>query len=198
MCWVCWVGACMHARVHACTSTFSMAARGSSMRVPWHGPSRAAHALHSTTCPAAGARMHAAYFRVGGVSQDLPVGLLRDIYDWARQFSSRMDEIEELLSGNRIWKERTVDVGTITAQMVGPTQALARTAGMTRFPGVPPWFLGATRPCCRPTHSHAQKTAGGSCCAHEASCPSNATHGGLCGLWRAVLASHRCTWTLMQ
>lgn len=69
---------------------------------------------------APGARMHAAYFRVGGVAQDLPIGLLRDIYDWARQFSSRLDEIEELLTGNRIWKERTVDVGTITAQMVSP------------------------------------------------------------------------------
>jgi NADH dehydrogenase (ubiquinone) Fe-S protein 2 len=62
--------------------------------------------------------MHAAYFRVGGVSQDLPIGLLRDVYDWARQFASRLDEMEELLTGNRIWKERTVDVGTITAQMV--------------------------------------------------------------------------------
>ena len=60
--------------------------------------------------------MHAAYFRVGGVAQDLPVGLLKDIYDWARQFASRLDEMEELLSGNRIWKERTVDVGIVTAQ----------------------------------------------------------------------------------
>lgn len=69
--------------------------------------------------------MHAAYFRVGGVSQDLPVGLMNDIYQWARQFSSRLDEIEELLSGNRIWKERTVDVGIVPAKMVGaPTQFL--------------------------------------------------------------------------
>ena len=63
-----------------------------------------------------GARMHAAYFRVGGVSQDLPVGLLRDIYEFARQFSSRLDELEELLSDNRIWKERTVGIGVISAQ----------------------------------------------------------------------------------
>lgn len=63
-----------------------------------------------------GARMHAAYFRVGGVAQDLPIGLMKDIYDWARQFTSRLDEIEELLSGNRIWKERTVDVGIVTAK----------------------------------------------------------------------------------
>uniref|UniRef100_A0A7S0RS62 NADH dehydrogenase subunit 7 n=1 Tax=Chlamydomonas leiostraca TaxID=1034604 RepID=A0A7S0RS62_9CHLO len=64
-----------------------------------------------------GARMHAAYFRVGGVSQDLPIGLMKDVYDWARQFTHRLDEIEELLSGNRIWKERTVDVGVVSAQM---------------------------------------------------------------------------------
>ena len=38
------------------------------------------------------------------------------MYDWARQFATRLDEMEELLSGNRIWKERTVDVGVISAQ----------------------------------------------------------------------------------
>jgi len=57
--------------------------------------------------------------RVGGVAQDLPIGLMKDIYDWARQFTHRLDEIEELLSGNRIFKERTVDVGIITAKQVG-------------------------------------------------------------------------------
>jgi Respiratory-chain NADH dehydrogenase, 49 Kd subunit len=57
--------------------------------------------------------------RVGGVSQDLPIGLLRDMYDWARQFSSRLDEMEELLSNNRVWRERTVDIGPINAQQVG-------------------------------------------------------------------------------
>ena len=49
-----------------------------------------------------GARMHAAYIRPGGVSYDLPVGLLEDIFEFSKQFSSRIDELEELLSANRI------------------------------------------------------------------------------------------------
>lgn len=61
-----------------------------------------------------GARMHAAYIRPGGVSQDLPVGLLDDIYRFSLQFSSRIDEIEELLTNNRIWKQRLVNIGVVT------------------------------------------------------------------------------------
>lgn len=49
-----------------------------------------------------GARMHAAYIRPGGVSLDLPMGLLNDVYLFARQFGDRINETEELLSGNRI------------------------------------------------------------------------------------------------
>jgi NADH dehydrogenase (ubiquinone) Fe-S protein 2 len=49
-----------------------------------------------------GARMHAAYFRPGGVNQDLPKGLLNDIYLFVNQFESRVSEIEELLTNNRI------------------------------------------------------------------------------------------------
>ena len=49
-----------------------------------------------------GARMHAAYIRPGGVSQDIPVGLLNDIYIFAEQFSTRIDEMEEMLTSNRI------------------------------------------------------------------------------------------------
>lgn len=61
-----------------------------------------------------GARMHAAYFRPGGVSQDLPIGLLDDIYLFIKQFESRISEVEELLTNNRIWKQRLVDVGIVT------------------------------------------------------------------------------------
>jgi len=49
-----------------------------------------------------GARMHAAYFRPGGVNQDLPKGLIRDIYLFIDQFEARISEIEELLTNNRI------------------------------------------------------------------------------------------------
>lgn len=49
-----------------------------------------------------GARMHAAYIRPGGVSQDIPVGLLNDIYIFSEQFSTRIDEMEEMLTSNRI------------------------------------------------------------------------------------------------
>lgn len=63
-----------------------------------------------------GARMHAAYFRPGGVSQDLPVGLLEDIYFFVTTFFNRISEIEELLTNNRIWKQRLVDIGTISLE----------------------------------------------------------------------------------
>lgn len=63
-----------------------------------------------------GARMHAAYIRPGGVSQDLPLGLWSDISQFAEQFFWRLAEVEELLNVNRIWKQRLVDVGLVTAE----------------------------------------------------------------------------------
>ena len=63
-----------------------------------------------------GARLHAAYVRPGGVAFDLPHGLLEDIFKWATQFSTRVDEIEEVVTGNRIWKQRTIGIGVVTAK----------------------------------------------------------------------------------
>ena len=63
-----------------------------------------------------GARMHAAYVRPGGVSQDIPLGMLDDIYIFAKNFLDRLDEIHELLTDNRIWKQRLVNVGIVTAK----------------------------------------------------------------------------------
>jgi len=63
-----------------------------------------------------GARMHAAYFRPGGVHTDIPKGLLDDIYMFAEQFNVRLTEIEDMLTENRIWKQRLVDVGVVTSK----------------------------------------------------------------------------------
>ena len=63
-----------------------------------------------------GSRMHAAYFRPGGVSQDLPLGFLEDVSIFCNQFLIRLDEAEELLSENRIWKERLINIGTVSAK----------------------------------------------------------------------------------
>jgi NADH dehydrogenase (ubiquinone) Fe-S protein 2 len=61
-----------------------------------------------------GARMHAAYFRPGGVHADLPKGLLADIFLFKEQFKIRLVEIEEMLTENRIWKQRLVDIGVVS------------------------------------------------------------------------------------
>ncbi|XP_043283126.1 NADH-ubiquinone oxidoreductase 49 kDa subunit-like [Venturia canescens] len=63
-----------------------------------------------------GARMHAAYIRPGGVALDLPLGLMDDIHEWASKYSERLDEVEDILTENRIWKHRTVNIGTISSE----------------------------------------------------------------------------------
>jgi NADH dehydrogenase (ubiquinone) Fe-S protein 2 len=63
-----------------------------------------------------GARLHAAYIRPGGVSLDLPWGILDDISDFIEQFGLRLREMEELLTDNRIWKQRLVDIGVVSAE----------------------------------------------------------------------------------
>jgi len=61
-----------------------------------------------------GARMHAAYIRPGGVAFDIPKGLIDSIFKFCCRFPKRIDEIEELLTNNRIWKQRLVNIGTVT------------------------------------------------------------------------------------
>jgi NADH-quinone oxidoreductase subunit D len=63
-----------------------------------------------------GARMHAAYVRPGGVSLDMPAGLAERIRDWAERFPKIIDDMEGLLTENRIFKQRTVDIGRVTAE----------------------------------------------------------------------------------
>jgi NADH dehydrogenase (ubiquinone) Fe-S protein 2 len=62
-----------------------------------------------------GARMHASYIRPGGLAFDVPLGLLDDIFLFINQFGTRLDEIEEMLTSSRIWKERLVDIGIVSA-----------------------------------------------------------------------------------
>ncbi len=62
---------------------------------------------------ASGSRMHAAYFRPGGVHQDLPHELVEDIGKWIDPFLKTVDDIDELLTGNRIFKQRNVDIGVV-------------------------------------------------------------------------------------
>ena len=89
-----------------------------------------------------GARMHAAYIRPGGVSLDLPLGFLDDLYLFIEQFNIRLDEIEEMLTGNRIWKERLVDIGIVSAKKSvdwGFSGVMLRGSGL-------PWDLRKSQP----------------------------------------------------
>jgi len=63
-----------------------------------------------------GARLHAAYYRVGGVQRDLPNGLLDKIEEWLSGFGTIIDDIEGLLTDNRIFKQRTVDIGIVSKE----------------------------------------------------------------------------------
>ncbi len=63
-----------------------------------------------------GARFHTNYFRPGGVHQDLPNGLVEDIAAWADKFPKFLDDLGELLTSNRIFKQRTVDIGVVTKE----------------------------------------------------------------------------------
>jgi NADH-quinone oxidoreductase subunit D len=65
---------------------------------------------------ASGSRMHAAYFRIGGVHQDLPPQLIEDIWNWCDPFLQTVDDLEVLLTDNRIFKQRNVDIGVVTLE----------------------------------------------------------------------------------
>lgn len=80
-----------------------------------------------------GARMHAAYIRPGGIAFDLPIGLLDDIYLFVKQFVHRLDEMEELLTENRIFKQRLINVGVVSkknALNLGFTGVMLRASGV--------------------------------------------------------------------
>ncbi len=82
---------------------------------------------------ACGARLHAAYFRPGGVHQDLTPDLLDDIEQWAHEFPAHLDDIAGLLTENRIFKQRNVDIGIISEKEAldwGFSGVMVRGSGM--------------------------------------------------------------------
>ncbi|MEQ8344790.1 MAG: NADH-quinone oxidoreductase subunit D [Sneathiellaceae bacterium] len=89
-----------------------------------------------------GARMHAAYFRPGGVHQDMPAGMAEEIYAYCDRVGKVIDDIESLLTQNRIFKQRNVDVGPVTPEDAidwGFTGIMLRSAGV-------PWDLRKSQP----------------------------------------------------
>ena len=91
---------------------------------------------------ACGARLHAAYFRPGGVHQDLPPDLIDDIEKWAHKFPKRLDDIDGLLTENRIFKQRNVEIGIISEQDIldyGFSGVMVRGSGLA-------WDLRRSQP----------------------------------------------------
>ncbi len=89
-----------------------------------------------------GSRMHAAYYRPGGVHQDLPAGLLEDIATFAEKFPKMLGDVESLITENRIFKQRTVDIGIVTADEAlnwGFSGPMLRASGL-------PWDLRKSQP----------------------------------------------------
>jgi NADH-quinone oxidoreductase subunit D len=89
-----------------------------------------------------GARLHANYYRPGGVARDLPDGLAEDIRAWMATFPALLDDIERLITDNRIFRQRLVDIGVITA---AEAQDLGFTGPMLRASGLP-WDLRKSQP----------------------------------------------------
>ncbi|MGB0694726.1 MAG: NADH-quinone oxidoreductase subunit D [Rhodospirillaceae bacterium] len=91
---------------------------------------------------ASGARMHANWFRPGGVARDVPQDLLDDIYQFTHRFLKYLDDVETLLDENRIFKQRTVDIGKVSVDDAlnwGFTGPVLRACGV-------PWDLRKSQP----------------------------------------------------
>ena len=91
---------------------------------------------------ASGSRMHAAYFRPGGVHQDLPEKLVQDIGDWIDPFLKTIDNLDDLLTGNRIFKQRNVDIAVVSLE---DAWALGFSGVMVRGSGAA-WDLRKSQP----------------------------------------------------
>ncbi len=89
-----------------------------------------------------GARLHSNYFRTGGVAQDMPAGLLEDMAEWVEELPKFLTDLESLLTNNRIFKQRTVDIGIVTAD---EARDWGFSGPMLRASGVP-WDLRKAQP----------------------------------------------------
>jgi len=89
-----------------------------------------------------GARLHANYIRPGGVSMDVPAGLLKDMQDWTESFPKVLADLDALLTNNRIFKQRTVDIGVVSKEQAldwGFTGPCLRASGVA-------WDLRKSQP----------------------------------------------------
>jgi len=89
-----------------------------------------------------GARLHTAFIRPGGVKADIPALMLQDIYSFCKHYSKRINELEEILSGNSIWKQRLIEIGSLNVKEAltsGLTGVMLRSTGI-------PWDLRITAP----------------------------------------------------
>jgi NADH-quinone oxidoreductase subunit D len=89
-----------------------------------------------------GARLHANFFRPGGVSQDAPAGLFDDMYEWTESFPEVLNDLDNLLTNNRIFKQRTVDIGVVTKEQAldwGFSGPMLRASGLA-------WDLRKSQP----------------------------------------------------
>ena len=91
---------------------------------------------------ASGARIHSAYFRPGGVNRDLPGELLEDIAQFCERFPPMLDDVQDLLTGNRIFVQRTVDIGVASSE---EAMDWGFSGPMLRASGVP-WDLRKAQP----------------------------------------------------
>lgn len=91
---------------------------------------------------ACGSRMHSAYFRPGGVHQDLPQDLIDDIWTWCEEFPAKLRAVEGLITENRIFKQRNVDIGVVDQRTImdwGFSGVMVRGSGL-------PWDLRRSQP----------------------------------------------------
>ncbi|AGJ98761.1 nadh-quinone oxidoreductase subunit D [Wolbachia endosymbiont of Drosophila simulans wNo] len=91
---------------------------------------------------ASGARFHAAYIRPGGLAADIPEGLIEDIAKFIEQFPKYIDDVDDLLTENRIWKQRTVGISEISIKQAldwGFSGPMLRAAGLA-------WDLRKSQP----------------------------------------------------